>query len=182
MTTTFPTNRDVNQHVHDASDLHPDTATSDRRRVAPADLLAVELLGVSVHHLSADICVLAVDGEVDLGTAGQLAAAVRIQLAAPGPRTAATDTTWKHAIWTSATSVDATGAHLIVDLQQVRFLGCAGLSCLLDALDLAALHATALHLTGLVNPAIARPLDLTGLRARFSTHPTLANALTTLAR
>lgn len=73
-------------------------------------------------------------------------------------------------------------AHLIVDLQPVRFLGSAGLSCLLRARELAQQTTEVhLHLAGLVTRVVARPLDVTGLLERFdNTYPSVTDALTAL--
>lgn len=71
--------------------------------------------------------------------------------------------------------------HLVLDLQLVRFLGCTGLTCLLNARELA--HQTTgaqLHLAGLATRAVARPLQVTELLKLFDTHPTLTDALTKL--
>lgn len=126
---------------------------------------------VREHHVldsAADICVLTVHGEIDLATVPLLDAAVRAQLAA-------TPTT----------------THLIVDVTQVRFLSCAGLRWILDAPDLAQLTGSQLHLSGLVNRVVARPLQLTdlggllevhpALGGLFHLHPTLTHALNALA-
>lgn len=147
MTITVPTSNDVTHRA--------DAATSTLRWRPTAELPALDLLGVNVHYPTVGICVLAVDGEIDLATTPQLAKAVREHLA-------------------------AAPTHLIVDLQQVQFLGCSALSCLLDARDLAHLAGSQLHLSGLCNRAVARPLELTALREQFDTHPTLAHALSTL--
>lgn len=60
--------------------------------------------------------------------------------------------------------IAACPAHLIVDLQMVRFLGSSGLNCLLDARELVQqVPRTQLHIAGLVTRAVARPLQTTGL-------------------
>ena len=56
-------------------------------------------LGLTLHHPAAGICMVAVDGELDMLTAPVLDSCLRQQLA-------------------------ATPRHLIVDLQLLRFLGC----------------------------------------------------------
>jgi anti-sigma B factor antagonist len=113
------------------------------------------LLGLAVQHPAVGVCVVAVDGELDMVTAPLLEACLRDQLAT-GP------------------------THLIVDLQPVRFMASNGLNCLLHAHELAQTTGTQLHLAGLVTRAVARPLQITQLLDLFSTYPTLSHALTAL--
>ncbi|MGI8815686.1 MAG: STAS domain-containing protein [Pseudonocardia sp.] len=132
--------------------VHASTAVGDWMRSSPADVLRW-----AAHYPTQVFCVLALDGEVDLLTAPLFDDAVREQLAAsPG--------------------------HLIVDLTQVRFMGASGLRCLLEARDLAQLRGSQLHLAGLANRAVARPLQICALLGLFDTHSSLAEALNTLAR
>jgi anti-sigma B factor antagonist len=72
-------------------------------------------------------------------------------------------------------------AHLVLDLESVRFMGAQGLSCLLEARGLVQQNESQLHLAGLVTRAVARPLHITGLLELFSTYPTLPQALAALA-
>ena len=114
---------------------------------------SAELLGLAVRYPAPGVCVVVVDGEVDMLTAPLLEARIHEQLAA-APH------------------------HLILDLEPVRFLSSSGLSCLLRARELvqqtAGVH---LHLTGLATRAVARPLKALGVQEYFSTYPSLTDAL-----
>jgi anti-anti-sigma factor len=94
--------------------------------------------GVTLHYPVVGVCVVAVHGDLDLLTAPVLDACVRDQLAvAP--------------------------AHLILDLQPVRFLGASGLTCLMRARDLAQqTPGSQLHIAGLVNRTVAHLLKTAG--------------------
>jgi len=101
--------------------------------------------------------VVTVDGELDMLTAPLLDACIRQQFA-------------------------AVPTHLILDLQPVRFLGSSGLSCLVQARELARqTSATRLHVAGLITRTVARPLKITALMEMFDTHPTVTDALAALA-
>lgn len=137
--------------------LDPATAGDHR----PADSLTLyapaQLLGLSVQHYpTVGICVLVVEGELDPLTAPLLEQRLREQLVAEP-------------------------AHLILDLESVRFLGCSGLSCLLDARELAGASGSQLHLAGLITRVIECPVRITGLVGLFSTYPTLIHAVIELA-
>jgi anti-sigma B factor antagonist len=112
------------------------------------------LLGLSVQHYPAvGIGVVVVDGELDVLTAPLLEQRVRDQLVA-GP------------------------AHLILDLESVRFLGCSGLSCLLGARKLVQASGSQLHLCGLITRGVERAVGISGLLGGlFSTYPTLLHAV-----
>jgi anti-anti-sigma factor len=112
-----------------------------------------ELLGLTVRPAAAGLCVVTVDGELDMLTTPLLRACVGEQLAADPE-------------------------HLILDLEPVRFLGSSGLSCLIQARELA---GPRLHLTGLVTRAVIRPLEITGLLEFFDSYLTLADALAVLS-
>jgi anti-sigma B factor antagonist len=117
-----------------------------------------DLLGLVVQERADGVRVLAVDGELDGLTAPLLGACLREQIA-------------------------ANPAHLVLDLQAVRFLGSSGLNCLLDARESAQqIPGLQLHIAGVVTRAVARPLEVTGLLERFDTYPTLEDALTALAQ
>ena len=120
-----------------------------------AHRVSTDLLGLRVQHPAVGVCVVAVEGELDMLTAPVLEACVDEQLASV-PR------------------------HLILDLQSVCFLGSRGLNCLLQARELAQSIGAQLHLAGLVTRAVARPLEVTGLRERFDTYPRVAEALSAL--
>lgn len=118
---------------------------------------SAQLLGLTAQYPVAGVCVVAVDGELDMLTASLLDACIREQLA-------------------------AAPTHLILDLQPVRFLGSSGLHCLLQARELAQqIPGTQLHLTGLVNRAVVRPLKVAALLELFDTYPSLTDALAALA-
>jgi anti-anti-sigma factor len=109
--------------------------------------------GLTVHHPTVGVCVVAVTGELDVRSAPLLDACVREQLA-------------------------ATPAHLILDLHSVRFLGATGLTSLLCARRLAQqTPGSRLHLAGIVTPTVARALKISRLLQVFDTYPTLADAL-----
>jgi len=135
-----------------------DAAETDH---GPSDSSALyapaQLLGLSVQYYPAvGICVLVVEGELDLLTVPLLEQRLREQLVAKP-------------------------AHLILDLESVRFLGCSGLSCLLDARELVEASGPQLHLAGLINRVIERAVGITGLVGLFSTYPTLMHAVIELA-
>ncbi len=115
-----------------------------------------QVLGLTVQHPTVGVCVVAMAGELDMLTAPLLDACLRQQFAtAP--------------------------AHLILDLEALRFLGSTGLTSLLGARELA--HQTTqtqLHLAGLATRVVARALQITQLQDRFDTYPTLTHALAAL--
>jgi anti-sigma B factor antagonist len=123
----------------------------------PAGYTPQRQWGLSVqHHPAVAICAVVVEGELDLLTAPLLERSVREQLlAAP--------------------------AHLILDLESVCFVGSSGLTCLLTARELAQTSGVQLHLAGLITRVVARPVEITGLLAVFSTYPTLIHAMMELA-
>ena len=124
--------------------------------VGLADCIPADLLGLAVRRPAAGVCVVTVEGEVDILTAPLLQACVREQ-------------------------ITRVPTHLILDLEPVRFLALAGLNCLLQARELAQQTTSVqLHLAGLVTRAAARPLEVTGLLERFDSYPSVADALTTL--
>ena len=112
-----------------------------------------QLLELTVQQPSAGVCVVTVNGELDMLTVPMLDACVRQQLA-------------------------AAPAHLILDLEPVRFLASKGLNSLLQARALVQqTPGTQLHLAGLVTRVVARPMKVTGLLELFDTYPTLTDAL-----
>lgn len=71
---------------------------------------------------------------------------------------------------------DASTTLLVCDLSRVRFLACSGLSVLVDAQ--AALRARGARLAVVANnPAVLRPVLVTGLRDTLGTWPSLSAAL-----
>ncbi|MCA1694594.1 MAG: STAS domain-containing protein [Actinobacteria bacterium] len=131
------------------------TTASAVDRPANDPALSEQLLGLTVGHPAVGVCVVTVDGELDMATTPLLEACLRDQLAT-GP------------------------THLILDLQPVRFMASNGLNCLLHAHELAQTTGVRLHLAGLITRAVARPLEITQLLERFNTYPTLSHALTAL--
>lgn len=121
----------------------------------PAYDAEFESLGLAVEHPANGVCVVTVDGELDMLTAPLLEACLREQLCTH-PR------------------------HLVLDLQPVRFLSSSGLNCLLHTRDSAQTSATRLHLAGLVTRAVARPLQVSQLLDVFHTYPTVTHALTVI--
>ncbi len=130
-------------------------SAGDRPADEPALCTSDQFLGLTVGHPAVGVCVVAVDGELDMVTAPLLEACLREQLAT-GP------------------------THLILDLQPVRFMASNGLNCLLQVHELTQTTGTQLHLAGLVTRAVARPLQVTQLLELFNTYPTLSHALTAL--
>jgi anti-sigma B factor antagonist len=127
----------------------------------PASSLALDTpqrpWGLSAQHYPAlGICIVVVEGELDLLTAPLLEQRVREQLL-------------------------AVPTHLILDLESVHFLDSSGLRCLLQVRKLAQTTGTRLHLTGLITRAVVRAVETTGLRGVFSTYPTLIHAVVELA-
>lgn len=121
-----------------------------------ASCAAVQPLGLTVTHPTAGVCVVTVDGELDILTAPLLDVCLREQFAA-APR------------------------HLVLDLERVHFLGARGVTCLRQARKLAQqTPGSQLHLAGGVNRVVARPLQVTGVLEQFDIYPTLADALATL--
>jgi len=114
-----------------------------------------DLLGLTVQHPAAGVCVVTVEGELDTLSVPLFDARVGEQVAAAPP-------------------------HLILDLQPVRFLASTGLTSLLRARELAETTGTQLHLAGLVTRVVARALQVTELLEYFDTYPTLADALAAL--
>lgn len=116
---------------------------------------ASELLGLTVERPALGVCLVTVDGELDMFTAPLLEACLGEQLC-------------------------TNPSHLIVDLQPVSFLGSSGLNCLLQVRESAQNTATQLHLAGLVTRAVARPLQVSQLLELFRTHSTVTQALTAI--
>jgi anti-sigma B factor antagonist len=114
-----------------------------------------DLLGLTVQHPAAGVCVVTVDGELDTLSAPRLDACVDEQVA-------------------------AVPAHLILDLQPVRFLASTGLTSLLRARELTETTGIQLHVAGLSTRVVARALHVTGLLECFDTYPTLTDGLAVL--
>jgi anti-sigma B factor antagonist len=114
---------------------------------------AIQLLELSLQHYPrSGVCAVMVEGELDMLTAPLLEGCVREQLA-------------------------AAPTHLVLDLEQVRFLGSSGLNCLLRVRELIHQAGLQLHLAGLISRVVARPFDVTGLRGLFDIYPTLTHAV-----
>jgi len=67
--------------------------------------------------------------------------------------------------------IDGRSRHVVVDLSQFTSLGAAGLESLVRAREAATCRPITLHLTGVDHRAVARPLEITGLRPTFAIHP-----------
>lgn len=131
-----------------------------------ADPAGAGRLELTVRYPAPGVCVVAVEGELDLLTAARLFSWVRTQL---------------DAFSRAGGTADDGPGYLVLDLEPVSFLGCAGLSALLQIRDVAGAR-TRVHLAGLITRVVARPLHVAGLQQVFNTHPTLAHALAALNR
>lgn len=109
---------------------------------------AVESLSVSITQ-SDDIAVATVEGEIDLLTARLLSR----RLAEYG-----------------------NVRHLVIDLDRVRFLGCSGLTVLLDTRDDAEREGVTLSLVA-SDRSVRRPLEVTELNHVFDIYGELSQAL-----
>lgn len=130
------------------------SGTDGRAEDFPFDA-ATELLGLSLRCPASGVCVVTVEGELDMLTAPMLARCLQEQL-----------------------SSDL--SHLVLDLQRVSFLDSKGLNCLVQAQQATQLTGTQLHLAGLITRAVGRPLQVSQLLELFTTYPTAAEALATL--
>ena len=131
-----------------------DSIADDTTEDSPPDA-GSELLALTVERPTSGVCVVTVDGEVDMLTAPMLEACLRERLST-APR------------------------HLVVDLQRVSFLDSKGLNCLLRAREATQTTTTQLLLAGLVTRAVARPLEVSQLLEVFTTYPTVTQALAAL--
>jgi anti-anti-sigma factor len=71
---------------------------------------------------------------------------------------------------------DAWPEILIVDLERLEFLGTTGLTILLQLRERAGRAGTRMHVAGLANRVVARPLQITQTETMFSCHLTLREA------
>jgi anti-sigma B factor antagonist len=69
--------------------------------------------------------------------------------------------------------------HLIVDLEQVTFLGSAGLALLLDTQDVAVRRGVTLRIVA-TQRAVTRPVEAVGLAEALPLHTTVDSALSAL--
>lgn len=69
------------------------------------------------------------------------------------------------------------GGHVVVDLSAVTYLAAAGLGSLVSAREAATRHDIELCLTGVDHRAVARPLEITRLRATFAIHPSTKSVI-----
>ncbi|PRX50377.1 anti-sigma B factor antagonist [Prauserella shujinwangii] len=115
------------------------------------------VLRLDTYQPHPSIAVVSVDGEVDLGTAPQLAARLAEQLAPPP-------------------------AYLVVDLSQVAFLGAAGLNVLADAARDAAELGTPLRVVVGGQRQIRRLLRLCGLDDALPAFETVDDAVRPIPR
>lgn len=128
-------------------------AVHDRHlRLLPA---VRSLLELSVRHLAPLVCVVRVEGELDMLTAPLLDACLRTQLSHGLP-------------------------HLVVDLQGVNYLGPTGLFSLLRAHELTRRARVGFYLVGLTTRATGRSLAVTALLPMLRCYPTLIQLLSEL--
>jgi anti-sigma B factor antagonist len=113
---------------------------------------------ISDHWPRPSVCLVRLAGELDSATAPPLIGFLR-------------DTTARNP------------AHLVLDLAGVRFLASAGVGIIMSALRNADGIRGLLHLVGATdNPAVARVLDLTGVRPFLDIHDDLDQLLAYLDR
>jgi anti-anti-sigma factor len=113
---------------------------------------------ISDHWPRPSVCLVRLAGELDSATAPPLIGFLR-------------DTTVRNP------------AHLVLDLAGVRFLASAGVGIIMSALRNADGVRGLLHLVGVTdNPAVARVLDLTGVRPFLDIHDDLEQLLAHLDR
>jgi anti-sigma B factor antagonist len=118
-----------------------------------ATLAGSSLLHVRRRTVTGGVVIVSIAGEIDLGTAHAFRDSLSPHLSDP------------------ATTL------LVCDLSQVKFLACSGLSILVDAR--AALVARGARLSVVANnPAVLRPVTVTGLRDLLRVRPNLSAALT----
>ena len=70
--------------------------------------------------------------------------------------------------------LDARPERLVVDLDQVAFMGSTGLAVLIGARQAALDQGSTFQLSGISHRAVARPLRITGLDRLFETAPSAA--------
>ncbi|SFQ48183.1 anti-sigma B factor antagonist [Amycolatopsis arida] len=128
------------------------TASEHTVQLSP---IAVGLLRASTERIG-PVCVVRVEGEVDLGSAEVLRSAVDEALAA-----------------------EPDG--LVVDLSAVRFLGSTGLSILVHAYDTLRQRGAGTRIVA-TRREVLRPLQLTGLSDVMPVHPTTGRALRDVRR
>jgi anti-anti-sigma factor len=108
---------------------------------------------ISAHWPGPSVCLVRLAGELDVATATPLVGFLR-------------DNTVRNP------------AHLVLDLAGVRFLASAGVGVIMSALRNADGIRGRLHLIGVTpNPAVARVLDLTGVRPLLDIHDSLEHLL-----
>lgn len=107
----------------------------------------------------AGVCVVSVSGELDTLTAPTLLDRVRRELAGGA-------------------------SSLVIDLEEVEFLASAGLRALVESSQAVAgaVPGSKLHLSGVDSRAVRRPLEMVGLLPLFTVHPSVGDALITIAR
>ncbi|EHR60224.1 anti-anti-sigma factor [Saccharomonospora cyanea NA-134] len=113
------------------------------------------LLGLTTECHGAGV-VVTVSGEIDLGTRDELAEHLDEALGAVSPPQS-----------------------LVVDLNEVTFLGSAGLALLLDTQDAAARKGVPLRVVA-TQRVVRRPIEAVGLAEALPLHPTVESALTEL--
>jgi anti-anti-sigma factor len=104
------------------------------------------------------VCLVRVAGELDIATASPLVGFLR-------------DNTVRNP------------AHLVLDLSGIRFLASSGVGAILSAMHNADGIRGQLHLIGVTdNPAVARVLDLAGVRPLLDIHDNLGHLLAHINR
>jgi anti-sigma B factor antagonist len=129
-----------------------DTSISVATDQGSAGCRGGEALRVAIDQPMPGVRVVRVAGELDMLTAPQLDSCLLSQ-------------------------IDVRGGHVVVDLSKVTFLGAAGLGTLARAQEAATCHHIELHLAGVDHRAIARPLEITGLRPTFALHPSTESVI-----
>ncbi|HEX6401838.1 MAG TPA: STAS domain-containing protein [Pseudonocardiaceae bacterium] len=123
-----------------------DTSISEAKKQGSTGFRGAEALRVAIDQPMPGLRVVRVAGELDLLTAPQLDSCL-LRL------------------------IDVGSGHVVVDLSKVTFLAAAGITSLVRARDAATCHHIELHLAGVDHRAIARPLEITGLRPTFAIYP-----------
>lgn len=113
-------------------------------------------LRIHRRYVAGGISIVFVSGEIDLATAPTLRDSLSPHLSDPGTAT------------------------LVVDLTQVKFLACSGLSVLIEVQATLAARDARLCVVA-ISPAVLRPMTVTGLVHTMPVHPSLSAALARIA-
>jgi len=126
-------------------------ADRDAAVVTEGDLTLDQVVDIEVKRLDPEHVVVRLRGELDM-------------LTTPALRTRLSE------------ELDRRPAVVVLDLLAVEFLGSSGLALLVEALEDAHSHGTALRLVCASRP-VSRPLEATGLTELFDIYPDVAGAL-----